>query len=239
VERAVPNRRLMIASAAALLAGPAFATGGACGSPLLTRAMTGMGGAARLGAVKALHWTGRARIFAQARTIEIGVSTTVRPFLGARSDTWLADEGPSRPRSLIIEGERGWTEYAGQRNDMPAAMLAHERQQYALYGLMLLAPLCGPGVETWLASSQDGSGRVEVSHPGAPRTTLIFGEDARLTGAENTVPSPDDGGADLAQVFTFSGQIEGGGVVWPRGLSIWQSGAPYFELTLETFEAQA
>ena len=233
------TRRLILAAAAALAASPAFAAPGVCGSPLVTRAMAAMGGSTRLAQVKALHWTGKARIFAGERTIAIGVSTTVRPFQGARSDTWLLDESPVSARSLIIEDDKGFTERSGQKADMPAAMLAHERQQYALYALMLLTPLCAPGAETWLAVEPDGSGRLEVAHPQAPRTVLIFDQNARLIGAENKVVSPDDGVTEIAQVFVFEGAIEGGGVRWPRKLTIRQNGADYFELTLDTFEAQA
>ncbi len=232
------SRRLILAAPFALAARPAFAVSGACGSPLLNQAMARMGGAERLKAVRALRWTGRARIFTTERTVAVGVSTMVRPFEAARSDTWLADEGPASTRSLIVEGAQGFTERSGQKQPMPAAMLAHERQQYALYGLMLLAPLCGPGVETWLAAEADGSGRLEIAHPGAPRTTLVFDPGARLIGAENRVVSPDDGVTEVAQDFAFSGEIEGGGVRWPRTMAIRQNGAPYFELVLETFAAE-
>lgn len=233
------SRRLILAAPLAMAARPALAVSGACGSPLLNQAMARMGGAERLKAVRALRWTGRARIFTPDRTLAIGVSTTVRPFAAARSDTWLADEGPASTRSLIIEGGQGFIERAGAKQPMPAAMLAHERQQYALYGLMLLAPLCAPGVDTWLAAEADGSGRLEIAHPAAPRTTLVFDPGARLVGAENRVVSPDDGVTEIAQAFAFSGEIEGGGVRWPRTLAIRQNGAPYFELSLDSFAAEA
>ena len=234
----MPDRRLVLAAGLSLVAGPALAVGSACGSGLLTQAMARMGGPALLSRVKALRWTGKAKIFAGERTLEIATHTLVRPFQAARSDTWLTDEGPSGTRSLIIEGAEGFMERSGKRAPMPAAMLAHERQQYALYGLMLLAPLCAPDVETWLAAEADGSGRIEIAHPQAPRTTLIFDPGARLVGARNRVVSPDDGVTEIAQDFAFSGEIEGGGLRWPRGMTIRQNDAPYFELALETFTAE-
>ena len=234
----MPTRRLLLA--VGLLATPARAASGVCGtSALVKRALERAGGLAALARAKSLSWTGTARILAGPKPIEIGVSTTVRPFTSARSDTWLASEGPSKTRSLIIEGDKGWLERGGVRSDMPAAMLAHERQQYALYGLMLLTPLCGPDVETVVLPDLDGGGRVAVSHRRAPRTTLVFDETARLAGAENTVVAPDEGGAPIDQVFAFEGEIESAGVRWPRRLSISQNGKPYFELSLGAFDASA
>ncbi len=232
------TRRLVLAAPIGLLAAPAHAASGVCGtSALVKRALDRAGGMAALARVKTLSWTGTARILAGPKPLEIGVSTTVWPFTSARSDTWLASEGPSKTRSLVIEGDKGWTERGGARSDMPAAMLAHERQQYALYGLMLLIPLCGPDVETVVLPDLDGSGRVAVNHPKAPRTTLVFDETAQLAGAENSVVSPDEGGAPIDQVFTFEGEIESAGVRWPRRVAISQNGKPYFELSLATFDA--
>jgi hypothetical protein len=201
----------------------------------IDRAMELMGGRKVLEKVRVLRWTGAAKIYGGPQVIEIGVSTVVRPFRGAQSDSWLLSEGPAKTRSLIIDGDRGWTVRDGIRAPMPPAMLAHERAQYALYGLMLLAPLKESGAIA-LASPGDER-RVLVSHPGAPSTLFDFYDDDRLGSAHNAVPSPDEGGKPIAQDITFEGEITGGGVRWPRKLTIRQSGQLYFELTLATFEA--
>jgi len=206
----------------------------AAGDALLDRAMARAGGAAALSRAKVLRWTGTAKVFAGARVIEIGVSTTVRPWAGARSDSWLLADGPSKTRTLIIEGAQGWTERAGVRSPMPPAMLAHERAQYALYGLMLLTPLRDRGAKLTVEA---GRREITVSHTDAPTTVLIFDPDGRLAGARNDVPSPYPGGAAVHQDFRFEGEIVSRGVHWPRRLTIDQDGKPYFDLTLTTFEA--
>jgi len=88
---------------------------------------------------QSLQWTGTAKVFAGDRTIDIGVSTRVTPFVRARSDSWLLEQGPSSTRSRIIEPDGGWIERAGKREPMPAAMLRHERRQFAIYGQMQMA----------------------------------------------------------------------------------------------------
>jgi hypothetical protein len=206
----------------------------AAGGDLLDRAIARAGGAAALSRAKVLRWTGTAKIFAGVRVIEIGVSTTVRPWAGARSDSWLLADGPAKTRSLIIEGAEGWTERDGVRSPMPPAMLAHERAQYALYGLMLLTPLRDGGAKLAVDA---GRREITVTHADAPTTLLIFDRDGRLAGARNDIPSPDPSGGSLHQDFRFEGEIVSHGVRWPRRLTIDQEGKPYFDLTLTTFEA--
>lgn len=203
---------------------------------LLRDAIAAAGGTTALSRVAALRWTGEARIHAADRTLDIGVRTRVVPFTAARSDSWLLSEGPSALRSMIIERDGGWIERGGVRSPMPAPMLAHERQQYAIYGLMLLAPLLGPAAAVELAP--DNGDCLVARHAKAPVTTLCFGPDRRLAGAENRVPAPE-GAGEIAQRFAFGGRLESAGVVWPQTMSIDQDGRRFFELRLSSFAVEA
>ena len=103
---------------AALLAVAALTAAAAPLDPphrLFERGIAAAGGRAALERVKTLSWTGNARIFTGGRTIDIGVSTRVTPFAAARSDSWLAAEGPAKTRSLIIDGAQGFVERDGTR----------------------------------------------------------------------------------------------------------------------------
>ena len=227
----ITRRALTLAAAAAV---PLVASAKTRPS-LLDRAIARAGGAAALSRVGVLRWTGTAKIFAGPRIIEIGASTTVRPFRGARSDTWLLTDGPSKARSLIIEGDQGWTERGGAREPLPVSQARHEAMQYALYGLMLLTPLREPRARFTVDEARR---EITADYPGAPRTVLAFDSDFRLAGAHNVVPSPEAGAASIRQDIRFEGEItSAGGVRWPRKVTIDQNGNPYFELTLTTFDA--
>ena len=89
--------------------------------------------------VRILTWTGVGKVFPPGRILELGVSTTVTPFISARSDTWVLSEGRSSLRTMIIEPSGGWLERNGKREPMPELMLRQERQQFAIYGQMQLA----------------------------------------------------------------------------------------------------
>ena len=203
---------------------------------LLEAAIDAAGGQAELARARTLHWTGEATVFAGERRIELGVDTTVTPFVRARSATWLLEQPETTRRVLAIDGARGWTERDGRREEMSSAMHEHERLQYAVYGLVQLAPLRAPGVRLQRLPDRDGLRVLHVEHPSALPADLFFDARNHLVAIENRVPGPEHG-TPVAQHFSFEGDIVAAGVHWPRTLRISQDGRPYFELRLRSFEA--
>ena len=229
-------KRLVFAIATLAVARSKANEDAGCGGPLLERAIERAGGPGALQKSVVLKWAGKARIFADDKHIDIGLSTTVAPFTYARSDSWPVEEGPKATRSLIIDGKKGWLVRNGARSQMPEAMLKHEQAQYALYGLMRLVTLCDPGCHL---AVDDGNRKIVVAHYAAPKTVLSFDADGRLASARNEVPAPD-GLTTLGQQIEFADTIlSKGGIRWPRQLKIAQHGKPYFELELTTFDAGA
>jgi hypothetical protein len=237
----VPKSRRDVLAAVIALSGCAYA-GVAPQRPelaLLNRAIAAAGGERALARARVLAWTGEASVFAGGQRLDLGVETVVEPFVYARSDTWLRDKGRATLRSLEIIGDEGWLTRGGARSPLPAAMLRHERQQFAIYGLMRLVALREPGtVLNRLADTPDGLQRLRAIHPKAPEADLLFAPDGKLVGASDRVDAPD-GGTRVDQRFEFSGEIMGAGVRWPRSLKLYQGGQPYFTLDLVTFTPRA
>jgi hypothetical protein len=174
--------------------------------------------------LRTLHWTGEARIEAGGRVVDIAADTTVVPFTCARSATWLVSEGPASKRVLAISPAGGTLTRDGKTGPMPEPMVKHERQQYAIYGLMQLAMKRHARViRSW----------------GSDVPTVTFQYDSRggLIGARDRVPDPETGQATIEQQFRFSGQIQSNGLKWPRQIEIYQAGKRYFTLKIHTFEA--
>jgi hypothetical protein len=219
-----------------LLSGCATAPAPDADIALLEAAIDAAGGQANLARARTLHWTGEATVFAGERRIELGVDTMVTPFVRARSTTWLRDQPETTRRVLAIDGARGWTERDGRREEMPCPMREHERLQYAIYGLMQLAPLRAPGVRLQRLPDREGLRVLHVEHPSAVPAQLFFDDSNRLVAIENSVPDPEHS-TPVAQRFSFEGDVADAGVHWPRTLRISQDGRPYFELRLRTFEA--
>jgi hypothetical protein len=204
---------------------------------LLNRAMAAAGGETALSHARVLIWTGEASVFAGDRRIDLNVETVVEPFTYALSDTWLRDKGRASLRTLEIDGNQGWLTRDGKTEAMPPAMLAHERQQYATYGLMRLVTMRDSGAVFSTSAGQSAARILEVHHPFAADSRLYFAPGGRLIALENTVVAPD-GGKPIAQRFEFSGEIASAGVRWPRRLVLTQEGKPYFTLALKTFAAR-
>jgi hypothetical protein len=192
-----------------------------------------------LNRVRLLSWDGEATVHAAGRDIALGMSTMVSPFASARSTSWPLAAGPAASRTMIVSETGGWMESGGRREFLPPRQLAHERAQFAMYGLMLLAPLDHGGAS--LRTRHDphkGIYILRVSHPRAPLTHFHIEEGGRLAEAFNQVPHPETG-RPIRQRFIFSPEQMPGPVRWPRNIRIEQEGRPYFELELKRFEATA
>lgn len=170
-----------------------------------------------------LHWTGVADVHAGGRVIKIQIDTTVRPFHSARSNSRIAGEPGDRTRLMEINAAGGSVTFQSKTRDLGALATEHERQQYALYGLMLI--------------THARNSCVLAKHDGAPDTRLCFDRTGALVSGGNTVADPESG-KPVAQTFAFKGELRSGGVRWPKRIQIYQEGRLYFDLTLITFDAQ-
>jgi len=206
-------------------------------SELLDRAIAAAGGEVSLDKAQRLRWSGDADVHAGGRDIALSVRSDIVPFGKVRSETWLRDKGPSTLRVMELDGTRGWLTRDGKREVMPEAMARNEYAQFGTYGLMRLVTLRKPGIET-VEAGKDAQGLVglRTRYPGLPDAVLWFDARAHLVALSNVVESPDGNGT-TQQRFDFSGAIESNGVRWPRSIRITQDGKPFFELTLNAFEA--
>ena len=213
------NRRALIVAATAFSAFPAAAA-----RPLIdpvARARAAMGGSALLARIRAIGWTGTARVVTGGRTLELGVETRVEPFIRARSDTWLLEDGRVEKRTMMIEGQDGFLVFRGRQVAMPPQQAAHERQQFGIYGHMLLAGIA------------IAHGNVIASaKAGYPEAMLALGRDGMPAAAAYVVDSPDSAGT-IRERFTFSGSVSDQGVRWPQRIAITQNGKPFFALAID------
>jgi hypothetical protein len=220
------DRRTLIAALPLLLA---LRAPGA--SKLLDRAIARAGGAEALRRARVLRWTGTATVVAGGKTVQIGVDTTVEPFVRARSTSWLLEQGPDARRAIVIEPGDAWLERRGVRLPIPKRMEVHERQQFSIYGLMRLVDLRAAAVSVTPAGNA-----LRVRHPAAPETLLLFDDRATLVVAENQVPSADDG-TPILQRFRFADHRMASGTRWPHDIRIDQNGRPFFNLRIASFSA--
>jgi len=195
------------------------------GDGLLTRALKAAGGRDKLSRVKALRWTGSAQVELPGKSLRLEVETRVEPFVRARTRSWLEGK-PETARTLVIEPDAGFVERNGTRTALPDRQALHERQQYALYGYMLLA----------LAPTRaEGAGLI-AERSGLPPVRFLL-EGDYLAAADYAVASPDSDGT-VPQRFIFEGEYPDQGIHWPQTITILHSDQPYFILDIETFSVE-
>lgn len=169
--------------------------------------------------IKAISWRGRARVFQSDTILDLTIDTRIEPFRHARSKSWITSKGEASARTLVIEPTDGWLEQGSQRKSLPPTLIAHERQQYGLYGYLLRA------TQTWSRQHT-----VKMTEPGFPSICIKL-TDGRVTAADYTVSSSENS-SPLAQHFVFDGSIDRTDLRWFRHMTVFQAGQRYFELTM-------
>lgn len=211
----------MIFAASATFALPAHARNAITSAPdPVARARAAMGGEA-LARVRAIGWSGSARRFAPGRAIDLQVETRIEPFLRARSDSWLASDDRSAKRTLMVEGHAAFAVVEGKQIPLAQTQAEHERQQFGIYGHMLLA-----GV-----TLARGNGFTSA-RPGYPDASFTLGRGGMLTTADYQLDTPD-GATTIRERLTFAGSISDRGVNWPRRIAIMRNGKPFQSLTID------
>lgn len=224
--RVLIGRRALIGGALAL---PVAAQARGWGEEdVLTRAIAARGGRALLTRVKALNWTGEAKIVVAAdRTITVGVKSRVEPFVRSHSEYWQPGQADST-RIMAIEPDTGWVEMGGKRTTLPPAQAEHERQQYAIYGYMLLA----------LAPAEVRNGAIVTQRAGLPQMRFLSGGETGAIWLGTYVIDSPEGGEKIEEQIIFTGEHIDQGVHWPRTIDITQNQKPFFTLTIDSFSVE-
>ncbi len=205
---------------------------------LLDQAIAAAGGRDALAQIDTLAWRGHATVIVPGRRIELLVDTTVKPFVSAESKAVLADKTDDPPQTLRIDRGQAWKIVGDRSEPLPDAQVRHERQQYAVYGLLTWLPLLDASARLRrLPDDPDGHPGLHIDFPKAPPADVYFDAAGRPLYLLDTVDAPYGKGT-IAQRFDFSGEVVDRGVHWPQSLRVSQDGKPFFELRIEQFEAR-
>lgn len=191
-------------------------------------AIKARGGRELLARVKALSWTGTAHISGGVRMIDLTLRSHVEPFSNARTDSWLTTDTSSL-RSMLLTPQGGYVQRGDATAPLPTPQALHERQQYAIYGYLLLVQ---PGV-----TLTSDAGRITASRQGLPPIRLTLDSDGMIDAADYVAAAPDGTGT-IAEHIRFEGKLTDKGVNWWQRMIMLQNGMPYMTLTLESFAVE-
>lgn len=191
--------------------------------------MAAAGGRDLLARVRAMTWTGTARMMLGTTPVALGVETRIEPFERARADTWLLSDGRIATRTVMIERDSAYVVQDGAQTALPAAQARVERQRLGAYGYLLLAPA---------SVTAAGGQRLNATRDGFPAMALTLGADGTLLSADYAIAAPEPNGAALRQHFAFAGSVTAQGVRFPRMTTILQNGRPLLRLTITDFSVE-
>src|SRR5262245_37600853 len=219
----------LTASAATQDRGPDRARG------LLDRAIAAAGGPDALARHPAFGWHGTATIYAGDRRIQIEGDWQIEPPDRSKVVTFEIDKGPGSARSMVIDGNRGWSVVGGKEQPLPEAVLGNERDQFYLYYLRRLEPLTRDGSTLRAISGDNDDPGLRISRQGRRDVDVFFDKDSYLVDRMITRITDPSSGREVLEELKFMGTIESNGVRWFHGVVILQDHKPFFALTLSSF----
>lgn len=193
----------------------------------VARAERALGGCALIDRVRAIGWTGEAEVILPDRSLVLRVETRVEPFVRATSTSWIKAQGKGAAQTMTIEPDAGWVLRDGNRTALPTAQAAHERQQFGLYGHLLLKGTLRPE-----------GGALVSTRAGFPAARLTLSPDGRVVAAAMTVGDPEDASRPVREEVGLDSWSVTRGLAWPRRLAMKQDGRRYFTLVIDTFTVE-
>lgn len=194
---------------------------------LLDRAIAAAGGTDALAAATTIEWTARGTAHTSSGAEPIEGRWTLHPSGGGEIVTWAPGQPAASAQRMILSGASGWSERGGVRTPLPAAVLAHERDQMYVFSLMRLLPLRDTDVELSVVSPST----LLVRHPRHPDVEASFGADGRLSRLRTTISHPSTN-SDIVHELSLGGTISAGGITWPRTMRITHDQRPMLDLEI-------
>lgn len=181
---------------------------------LLDTAMDAIGGKALLSRVKSIEWMGTATVW--KHKVPLMMQARIEPFVSARIESWAAGKRDQISGVMTLSPQGDSLVYDGKPTPMRAQMAQYEREQYGLFGYLLLAQ----------APTRAQGDKLIAERPGYPRAVFTVDGKGVLTSAEYHVRSSTNEGA-VGQWIEFQRSISDKGVSLPRRITIHQAGEPF------------
>ena len=186
--------------------------------------MAAAGGRDTLSRVRVIGWSGRARVLIGMTPVDLLVEARIEPFVRSRADTWLANEGRSAARTVMIERDGGFLVHDGAQTNLPLEQALLQRQQMGVYGYLLLAPAIVTAA---------GPRRLNAGREGYPPIELDLDGSGRIVSAKYTLAASSPDGPAIRQHLIFGGTVAADGIRFPRTISIVQDGRPSQRTTID------
>jgi len=183
---------------------------------LLDKAIQALGGAEKLGKVKAVSWTGKGTVTFQGSDNPVTPRTTIQGLDHARQAFDLDLNGMAISAVTVLAGDRGWRSFMGAVNDLDKDTLANEkRTAYLAMIPITILPLKGGGFKVEALADEKVGDRpaavLKVTPPDGKEFRLYFDRESGLP-VRLVARLLDFMGQEYSQDTTFGDYKEMGGI---------------------------
>jgi hypothetical protein len=176
---------LVLASLLAMVFGSATRAGDGAAQAIVDKAVKAMGGADKLGAVKAVTWKAKGKISIGGADNDFTSQTTLNGLTQMRGEFEGDFMGNKIKGVTVVNGDKGWRVFGDQKMELDADAVANEKRNLYLQVVPLtIMPLKGKGFKVEAAGEEKVGGKaalaVKATGPDGKDFTIYFDKDSGL-----------------------------------------------------------
>ena len=207
---------------------------------ILDKAIQALGGAEKLGKVKAASWTTKGTLTFNGTDNAITVRSTAQGLDHARQEFEGEFGGMQVQGTTVLAGDKGWRQFGGNSMELDPAGLANEkRTAYLALVPVTILPLKGPGFKLEPAGEEKIGDKaavgLKVTGPDGKDFTLHFDKESGLPVRLVARVAGFDG-QEYTQETTFSDYKEMGGIQKATRVHSKRNGEKFIEQQVTEFK---
>jgi hypothetical protein len=207
---------------------------------ILEKAVKALGGAEKLGKVKAVHFKTKGTLTINGADNEISTETTIEGLDRRRAEFNGEFNGNRVQGVTIVNQEKGWRRFADMTNDLDANAVANEKRAlYMQVTPMTILPLQGKGFKVESAGEDKLGDKaavaVKVTGPDGKDFKLWFDKESGLP-VQLVARVPGFQGGEFTQETRMSDYQESDGIKRAAKIEVKRDGQPFVTQQITAFK---
>jgi hypothetical protein len=206
---------------------------------ILDKAIKAMGGADKLGAVKAVTWKTKGKLTIGGADNDFTSQTTLHGLTQMRGEFEGDFTGNKVKGVTVLNGDKGWRVFADNKAELDDAAVANEKRNLYLQVVALtVLPLKGKGFKVEAASEENVGGKaalaVKATGPDGKDFTIYFEKDSGLP-VKQVAKIVGFTGDEVVQETMFANYRDFGGIKKATKLEAKRDGENFLSVEITEF----
>lgn len=206
---------------------------------ILDKGIKALGGADKLGAVKAVTWKAKGKIYLGGNENDVTSQVTIQGLDRVRNEFEVDVGGNKIMGVTVVSGAKGWRKFADNNMELDEAAVANEKRNiYLQMAPLTLVPLKGKGFKFEAAGQEQVGGKaalaLKATGPDGKSFTIYFDKE---NGLPVKVAAKVIGfmGGEFAQETTYGNYKEFGGIKKAMKIDSKRDGENFMALEITEF----